>query len=400
MSTVKPPRMIVGIGNAGVTVLDLLSVGNPSINNLLAVNNDPESLASSVVAKRITVPEGDPGKGFLAIDGEFEKAVSGISTILLCGGLGGETASFLLPALAIHAKSSEITTITCVGMPFSFEGRQKREAAEAALEKLRTVCDAIVVIDNDRLSGGTPSTSAIGEAFGLSDSTLVASLLALWGMLSTSGPVKITRADLHAVLGIPGSVTHFGFGSSRGANRLHEALEKALKSPLLLSAKGASLREAKSILLFLRGPTDLSFAEVQLAVAGIERVAGEGCQIKVGVQADGSEGSPLELFIITSSGGSRASAKNLEVKSETADLPDLKPSISEQTPSTHQSAPAAKQAKLPSKPASKQTQGTLDLNPQQRGRFDKSERTIVNGEDLDVPTFIRKGIKLTSPPRT
>jgi cell division protein FtsZ len=48
--------------------------------------------------------------------------------------------------------------------------------------------------------------------------------------------------------------------------------------------------------------------------------------------------------------------------------------------------------------ASKQTQGTLDLDTYQRGRFDKSEPTIVAGEDLDVPTFLRKGIKL-SPPR-
>jgi cell division protein FtsZ len=48
---------------------------------------------------------------------------------------------------------------------------------------------------------------------------------------------------------------------------------------------------------------------------------------------------------------------------------------------------------------SKQTQGTLDLDTVQRGRFDKSEPTIVAGEDLDVPTFLRKGIKLNPPVR-
>jgi hypothetical protein len=30
-----------------------------------------------------------------------------------------------------------------------------------------------------------------------------------------------------------------------------------------------------------------------------------------------------------------------------------------------------------------------------RGRFDNSEPTIVNGEDLDVPTFLRKNLKIT-----
>jgi hypothetical protein len=48
---------------------------------------------------------------------------------------------------------------------------------------------------------------------------------------------------------------------------------------------------------------------------------------------------------------------------------------------------------------SKQMQGTLALDTYQRGRFDKSEPTIVEGEDLDIPTFLRKGIKLNPPTR-
>jgi cell division protein FtsZ len=29
-----------------------------------------------------------------------------------------------------------------------------------------------------------------------------------------------------------------------------------------------------------------------------------------------------------------------------------------------------------------------------RGRFEKSEPTIIEGEDLDVPTYLRKNIKM------
>ena len=395
MNKPQSSRLIVGIGNAGVTVLDLLSVENPGMKGLLVVNNDGESLTASIVADRLTVPEGDLGDGFLAIDNEFGTAVSGASAVLLCGGLGGETGSFLLPALAIRAKSAGLPTLACVGMPFSFEGKQKRDLALDALEKLRTVCDGVAVIDNDQLSGGTPSTSAVSEAFQLSDRTLIASLLAVQGMLATSGPVKITRNDLHAVLGVPGSVTHFGFGSSQGSNRLHEALERALKSPLLsLPGKGNALREAKTILLFLRGPKDLSFSEVQLAVTEIERITGERCQIKVGVQADGSPESSLELFITASSGGTvQTVAKTNEPKpfSLTAKEPS-------ETPEQQPQAPE-KAAKPLKKPSTKQMQGTLDLDSYQRGRFDKSEPTIVGGEDLDVPTFLRKGIKITTPAR-
>jgi cell division protein FtsZ len=395
MNKTQPSRLIVGIGNAGVSVLDLLSVENPGMRDLLVVNNDTESLSASIVADRLIVPEGDLGDGFLSIDDEFGSSISGASAVLLCGGLGGETASFLLPALAIRSKSAGLPTLACVGMPFSFEGKQKRDLALEALEKLRAVCDGVVVINNDQLSGGTPSSSAVGEAFQLSDRTLIASLLAMRGMLATSGPVKITRSDLHAVLGVPGSVTHFGFGSSHGSNRLHEALERALKSPLLsLPGKGQALREAKMVLLFFRAPKDLSFSEVQLAVAEIERIAGERCLIKVGVQSEGSPESPLELFITASSGGS------VQIVAKSNEPKPFSLTATETRRGSQQSTPVAAKADKPLKKSSaKQMQGTLDLESYQRGRFDKSEPTIIGGEDLDVPTFLRKGIKITTPAR-
>jgi cell division protein FtsZ len=39
-------------------------------------------------------------------------------------------------------------------------------------------------------------------------------------------------------------------------------------------------------------------------------------------------------------------------------------------------------------------QGQLPLEIVSKGRFDKSEPTIHKGEDLDVPTYIRRGVSL------
>jgi len=421
MNTNPSRRILVGVGNAGVTVLDMLSVEVPGMTGLLAVNNDRDSLNASIVRDKIEVPEGDPGEGFRVIDDEFGQALEGASVVILCGGLGGETGSFLLSALAIRAKSTGLTTMACVGMPFSFEGKHRRDLAERALEKLQEICDAVIVIGNDQLSGGSPSTAAVGEAFLLSDRTLLASLLALTGMLSTSGPVKITRADIHNVLGKPGALTHFGFGKAEGSNRLHEALERAMKSPLLvLPGKGSALKESSMILLLLRGAKDISFAEVQAVVSKIEQIAGENCQIKMGVHADGPLGSSFELHLLTSSGGTlRKPAKTSESiepnepigSKRTALSQPIKPLREEEMPSRHGplekgadelfpvftnsiSKSGKKSAAVP-----KQMQGTLALDTYQRGRFDKSEPTIVEGEDLDVPTFLRKGIKLNPPSR-
>ena len=393
-------RILIGVGNAGVAVLDGIAVENPGLKELIVINNDSESLAASVVANRIHFPQGEMADGFLAIEEEFGAAISGAVSVIFCGGLGGGMGSFLLPALAARAKADGITTLAAVGIPFTFEGRQKREIAAAALKKLHGLCDAVAVIDNDRLSGGAPSTAAVGEAFAAADRTLQSSLRALRGMLSTSGPVKITRNDLAAVLGVHGAATHFGHGRATGANRLHEAWEETLKSPLLiLPGKGTSLKHASTALLLLSGPSDLSFAEVQMAVSEVERIAGDRCQVKVGVLAEGETEAPLEIFLMTCSGAaarSREKASDLPpVIRHPAPIPPREGVEGETVPGSDTSK--TKPAKINT---GKQTQGVLDLGSYQRGRFDKSEPTIVAGQDLDIPTFIRKGIKLPLPHRT
>jgi cell division protein FtsZ len=46
------------------------------------------------------------------------------------------------------------------------------------------------------------------------------------------------------------------------------------------------------------------------------------------------------------------------------------------------------------RPANKLIQTQLPLSIVSKGRFDKSEPTKHNGEDLDVPTFLRRGVPL------
>jgi cell division protein FtsZ len=46
------------------------------------------------------------------------------------------------------------------------------------------------------------------------------------------------------------------------------------------------------------------------------------------------------------------------------------------------------------KNTSKLRQTQLPLEIVSKGRFDKSEPTIHKGEDLDVPTYIRRGVAL------
>src|SRR5262249_59401426 len=57
---------------------------------------------------------------------------------------------------------------------------------------------------------------------------------------------------------------------------------------------------------------------------------------------------------------------------------------------------AEKEVKQPKTPKEKThaKQEMMQFEPVTRGRFEKSEPTIVEGQDLDVPTFLRKNIKV------
>jgi cell division protein FtsZ len=46
------------------------------------------------------------------------------------------------------------------------------------------------------------------------------------------------------------------------------------------------------------------------------------------------------------------------------------------------------------KAGSKAKQQTLNLEIVSKGRFEKSEPTVHRGEDLDVPTYVRRGVAL------
>jgi cell division protein FtsZ len=53
-----------------------------------------------------------------------------------------------------------------------------------------------------------------------------------------------------------------------------------------------------------------------------------------------------------------------------------------------------REEKLSTEKSMQAKQEILQFEPVNRGRFEKSEPTIVEGEDLDVPTYLRKKIKV------
>lgn len=75
--------------------------------------------------------------------------VAGADLVFVTTGLGGTAGA----AVAAAARAAGALTIGVVSRPFRFEGRVRIRAAEAGIERLRGLTDALVVVQNDRLAG-------------------------------------------------------------------------------------------------------------------------------------------------------------------------------------------------------------------------------------------------------
>jgi cell division protein FtsZ len=236
----------------------------------------------------------------------------------------------------------------------------------------------------------------------------------------------------------------FGFGESDSDNRAHDALKQALKNPLM--DKGKMLADAAHVLVQVAGGPGMTLSEVEILMQELGRHVRDHTQILFGTAVDGRMGNRLSVTIISSlatesdiaqqtiSASSEPfleppppildqpqelppidvmpepanvqadpSSENLIPFAEPAPIEtppvEAKPQIKKPTPSPRLVVP--KKKPLPAiepKPAAEKCvpakQEVLQFEPVTRGRFEKSEPTIIEGQDLDVPTFLRKNIRV------
>ena len=425
----SPVVRLVGLGNAGVNLADRITMAGGFGLETVAINSDQLSLSSSVSPVKVSLGPlttrglgagGDPEIGLDAAKEslqEIEDALAGADIIFLCAGLGGGTASGAGGMVAEVAKRSGALLIAIVTSPFGFEGRRRASQAATAFQEISAHADAVVHFENDRMAELTAPKSGVAETFSACDELLGGCVAAVAQLISASGPLGVGLPDLLSVLNAGKGGCLFGTGASAGDNRAHEALERALKSPLL--DRGRLLDDAASVLVHLSGPPSLSFAEVGAIMQEIARQASEGSILHLGVSTLPEKNAPVVVTILAKAGVAAVQAAAPVARSRRAPAPERPPKpeavpVEQELPSapeilsavepapepaparpTPPQRPAAPQpskqppAQAPKPAASKIKQETLQFEPVARGRFEKIEPTIVEGEDLDVPTFLR-----------
>jgi len=215
----------------------------------------------------------------------------------------------------------------------------------------------------------------------------------IWTLVTRRGIVQADFASLCAVTQGRHAESSLAIGRASGENRVAEAADKLLMHPLI--DEDALLSDATSVLVSIVASPGLSMGEVHGIMERISSVA-HSAHIVMGAVIDESLADRLTVTLIAGRGESEAAvASRLE-----APVPAVENGHPIVTPSRGgaktQPAPVADVAGAarPRKPGQRLRQTQLPLEIISRGRFEKSEPTIHHGQDLDVPTYIRRGVAL------
>ena len=446
------PIKIVGVGGAGANALDRIVLDGMEKADLIAINTDVQSLASSVAAHKVQLGRavtrglgagGDPEVGYQAAvesADEIRHALADARMIFICTGLGGGTGSGAAPVVSQVAREAGSLVIAFATLPFSFEGKRRSAQAQEALARLNEIAHAVICFENDRMGDMVAPKAGIHQAFAVADMTISQSVRSIVNLIQRPGLIRIGFDDLLTALRSENGRCLFGFGESDSDNRAHDALRLALKNPLM--DKGRMLADAAHVLVQITGGPSMTLSEVEILMQELNRHVNDRTQILFGTAVDGRMGNRLSVTIISSLAGDidAIPTQTQSAPSSAAPLPpvweqpqQIPPKIDilpepapvepsppvdlipfEPPPPAEEIAPPAPVNKKPkprlimptkkpvpekeAKPAKEKfaqpKQEVLQFEPVTRGRFEKSEPTIVEGQDLDVPTFLRKNIRV------
>jgi cell division protein FtsZ len=307
-----PTVVAVGIGGAGCNVITWVKEKGIAGGKLVAVNTDANHLRMSRADKRILIGEkltrglgcgGYPElgeKAFRETSSYIINEVAHANIIFLVAGLGGGTGTGAILGLAeaLHNKFSGSglphLVVGVVTLPFDVE-TARMSVAKKGLDRLKTACDTVVVVDNNRLvkvAGNLP----FREALGVANTTIGKFVKGITETITTASLINLDYADLRAIMAGAG-IASIGIGDGLGENRVEQSVEKALNDRLL---DIEDVTKARGLLIHIAGGEDLTLYEVNHAAEIMKRSLPPKAKIIWGARVDKElQGAVSVMAVVT-----------------------------------------------------------------------------------------------------
>jgi cell division protein FtsZ len=298
---------VIGVGGGGSNAINhMFNQGIKGVDFVIC-NTDAQALENSSVPIKIQLgidlTEG-LGAGANPKIGE-QSAVesmadiksmltSNTKMIFITAGMGGGTGTGAAPIIAKMARDMDILTVGIVTIPFQFEGKIRNDQAHIGVENLRQNVDSLVVINNNKLRE-VYGNLGFKAGFSKADEVLATAARGIAEVITHHYTQNIDLRDAKTVLSNSGTAI-MGSATATGANRAHEAISRALDSPLLNDNK---ITGAKNVLLLIvSGTEEITIDEIGEISDHIQQEAGHSANIIMGVGDDDTLDGSISITVI------------------------------------------------------------------------------------------------------
>ena len=299
---------VIGIGGGGSNAVNHMFNQGIKDVEVIVCNTDSQALKSSAVPGKLQIgvnlTEGlgaganpEVGKNAALESREDIRDLLGNDTkmIFITAGMGGGTGTGAAPVIAKIAKEMDILTVGIVTAPFGFEGKKKMAQAQEGIDELKSNCDTVLVILNDKLREIHGNLS-IGNAFAQADNILTTAAKGIAEIITVAGYVNVDFQDVRTVMLDAGAAV-MGSAQTKGENRARKAAEEALASPLL---DNRDILGAQKILLSIISgeQAELQMDELTEITEYIQDQAGDDAEVIFGHGVDPDLEDSIRVTVI------------------------------------------------------------------------------------------------------
>jgi cell division protein FtsZ len=294
---------VIGVGGGGCNAVNYMHRQGLQDVTFLVCNTDRQVLIKSSVPSKLQLGPGLGAGGDPETARQYaeesrdhirEALNDGTQMLFITAGMGGGTGTGASAVVAEVAQEMGILTVGIVTIPFAFEGKKKIEKAMTGVARLAKHVDALLIINNEKLKQIYPELNLL-NAFSKSDDVVANAARAIAEIITVPGYINTDFADVRNTLR-KGGVAIMNIGRASGENRITNAINDALNSPLVNTN---DVHGAERILLQFYCSTEHAIVMEEIdQINDFVQEVGDDIEVQWGASIDDSLGEDVRVTVI------------------------------------------------------------------------------------------------------
>lgn len=383
--------LALGVGGAGCHIIRCLKAIAPESGLYTAViDTDSMSLKDHPADFQLAASSDwnlryDSGCGGDIIRGERALArvrkkimdlLKGYEMVVITAGLGGGTATGGLRTVASVLRELGTPSVLLLTLPFLTENYGRRKNAEDCLDELICFPNVVLPLPNDLLYTRLPPETPAANAMSMANAEMASTVLGIANLLKCNDFTGSDYGIFLNVLNKRKTNCAIGIGKSNDPtdpDRTVTALQKVMDSPFLGGMD--TIKEADAAIVILSGGAKMTLAEMKRSLEQCTALFASETEVLTGINTNTGDDDFFQLAIIT-------------IKYDESDPKSLKKSKNKVSQNNNANTAPVQNTELPF------FQGELGLTNLSRGIFAKFPTVKYRDDDLDIPTFQRRGLHI------